>query len=172
MKMIADLVRDVPDFPKPGITFKDITPLLADAAALRETVAEIARRHRDLDIQRVVGIESRGFIFGVPVAIELGVGFTPVRKPGKLPWRTQSQSYDLEYGQDTLEIHEDGIRPGERVLVVDDLLATGGTMAATVGLVEALGAQVVGCAVVVELAFLDGRRRLPGRHVNALLRYE
>jgi adenine phosphoribosyltransferase len=172
MTRLADYLRDVPDFPEPGIVFKDITPLLADAAALQAAVDGLRAATEPLDVQRVVGIESRGFIFGVPLALALGVGFTPVRKPGKLPWKTQSQSYDLEYGRDTLEIHEDGVAPGERVVIVDDLLATGGTMSATVGLVEALGARVVGCAVVVELGFLGGRKRLPGRYVESLLHFD
>ncbi|MEO0425092.1 MAG: adenine phosphoribosyltransferase [Pseudomonadota bacterium] len=171
MDDLARLIRDVPDFPKPGIVFKDITPLLADPEGLRLAIRSMVERVQDLEIDRIVGIESRGFIFGVPLALELGLGFTPVRKPGKLPWRTQSQSYDLEYGKDTLEIHEDGVHPGDRVLIVDDLLATGGTMSATVGLVEALGARVVGVSVVIELAFLNGRQRLPERRVEALLSY-
>jgi adenine phosphoribosyltransferase len=169
---LTDYVRDVPDFPQQGVVFKDITPLLGDGHALRVTLSQLRQRTEELAPQRIVGIESRGFIFGVPLAADLGVGFTPARKPGKLPWKTQSHSYDLEYGKDTLEVHEDGVQPGERVLIVDDLLATGGTMSAAVGLVEALGGQVVGCAVVVELAFLGGRQRLPGRHVESLLRYE
>ncbi|MEO0975112.1 MAG: adenine phosphoribosyltransferase [Pseudomonadota bacterium] len=171
MEALKRLIRDVPDFPKPGIVFKDITPLLADPDGLRATVGAMCLRVRELNVEHIVGIESRGFIFGVPLALELGVGFTPVRKPGKLPWRTQSQSYDLEYGQDTLEIHEDGVQPGQRVLVVDDLLATGGTLSATVGLVEALGGRAVACAVVIELAFLGGRQRLPDRRVEALFSY-
>ncbi|MEM9388743.1 MAG: adenine phosphoribosyltransferase [Pseudomonadota bacterium] len=171
MDDLARLIRDVPDFPKPGIVFKDITPLLADAAGLRLAIRTMADQIEDLQLDRIVGIESRGFIFGVPLALELGLGFTPARKPGKLPWRTQSQSYDLEYGQDTLEIHEDGVHPSDRVLVVDDLLATGGTMSATVGLVEALGARVVAVSVVIELAFLNGRERLPERRVESLLSY-
>ena len=171
MEDLSRLIRDVPDFPKPGIVFKDITPLLADPEGLRLAISTMVSRVQDLEIDRIVGIESRGFIFGVPLALELGLGFTPVRKPGKLPWRTQSQAYDLEYGKDKLEIHEDGVHPGDRILVVDDLLATGGTMSATLGLVEALGAQVVAVAVVIELAVLNGRQRLPGRRVEALLSY-
>ncbi len=171
MEDLSRLIRDVPDFPKPGIVFKDITPLLADPQGLRLAISTLVSKVGDLELDRIVGIESRGFIFGVPLALELGLGFTPVRKPGKLPWRTQSQAYDLEYGKDKLEIHEDGVHPGDRILVVDDLLATGGTMSATLGLVEALGAQVVAVAVVIELSVLNGRQRLPGRRVEALLSY-
>ena len=162
-------LRDVPDFPKPGILFKDITPLLADPRAMKETIARLAA----LDfgpVQRIAAIESRGFLFGVPLAMQLGVGFVPVRKPGKLPWKTNRVEYMLEYGTDAVEIHQDAIRPGERVLIVDDLLATGGTMGAACQLVQACGGVVAGCATVVELCFLPGRKRLQGHRVEALIR--
>lgn len=165
-------IRDVPDFPVPGIVFKDITPMLGNPAALSYAIACLADGLRPLKVDRIVGIESRGFIFGVPLALQLGVGFSPVRKPGKLPWRTHSQQYALEYGTDTLQIHIDAARSGERVAIVDDLLATGGTMAATVKLVEATGAQVVVCAVVIELEFLKGRERLGQLPVQRLLSYD
>lgn len=165
---LARYLRDVPDFPKPGILFKDISPLLASPEALRETVARFAR----LDfggIDKVAAIESRGFLFGAPLAIELGKGFVPIRKPGKLPWKTSRVEYVLEYGTDAVEIHEDAVQRGERVLLVDDLLATGGTMAAACELVEACGGVVAGCAFVVELRFLPGRQKLHGRRVEALI---
>jgi adenine phosphoribosyltransferase len=173
---IKRLIRDVPDFPKPGILFKDITPLLADPNALNQVIDALAAPFRDRTtgrptVDRVLGIESRGFIFGVPVAQRLGVGFAPIRKPGKLPWKTVSESYALEYGQDRIELHEDAVAMGERVLVVDDLLATGGTLSAACRLVERVGGAVAGCAVVVELGFLEGRKRLGDRPFHALVRY-
>jgi len=164
-----EFLRDVPDFPKPGIVFKDITPLLADPAALRAAVDALAERVAATRPDRIVGIESRGFLFGVPIALQLGLGFTPVRKPRKLPWKTRSVSYDLEYGTDTLEIHEDGVRPGERVAIVDDLLATGGTAKATTILVQGLGGQVAGAFFVVELGFLGGRAKLEAHEVGSLI---
>lgn len=153
---LASFLRDVPDFPKPGILFKDISPMLASPEAM-QTVTD---RFAALDfgsVDKVAGIESRGFLFGVPLAMQLGVGFIPVRKPGKLPAKTRSVRYDLEYGSDSVEMHEDAVAEGERVLVVDDLLATGGTMAAAAQLVEACGGIVAGCASVIELAFLQAR---------------
>jgi len=164
-------VRDVPDFPKPGILFRDLTPLMGDGVALREAVdllAEATVRHRP---ELIVAIESRGFIFGAPVAASLGVGFVPVRKPGKLPHKTRRRSYDLEYGTDALEMHADAVVEGARVVIVDDLLATGGTAAATVELVREIGGQVVGATFVVELELLRGRDRLAGVPVDALLTY-
>ena len=164
-------VRDVPDFPKPGILFRDLTPLMGDGVALREAVdllAEAAVRHRP---ELIVAIESRGFIFGAPVAASLGVGFVPVRKPGKLPHKTRRRSYDLEYGTDALEMHADAVVEGARVVIVDDLLATGGTAGATVELVREIGGEVVGAAFVVELELLRGRDRLAGVPVDALLTY-
>jgi adenine phosphoribosyltransferase len=164
-------VRDVPDFPKPGILFRDLTPLMGDGAALRQAIdllSEATVRHRP---ELIVAIESRGFIFGAPVAASLGIGFVPVRKPGKLPHRTRRRSYDLEYGTDALEMHADAVVQGARVVVVDDLLATGGTAAATAELVREIGGQVVGATFVVELSLLRGRDRLPGIPVDALLNY-
>ena len=169
---LTQFIRDVPDFPKPGIVFKDIAPLLENGAALRATIDALRARVGVQKIDKVIGIESRGFLFGVPLALELGVGFVPVRKPGKLPWKTHSIEYDLEYGTDTLEIHADGIARGERVLLVDDLLATGGTMAATRKLVEKLEGTVAGCLFVVELGFLNGRKRLGGVPVESLIRFD
>ncbi len=165
------LIRDVPDFPKPGILFRDVTPLLADARALKATVRALADPFREAGVEKVMGIESRGFVLGTPVALELGTGFALVRKAGKLPWRTRSVTYDLEYGTDTVEMHEDALRPGERVLVVDDLIATGGTAAAAVKLARDCGANVVGCAFLIELTALEGRGRLDVDPIHALLRY-
>jgi adenine phosphoribosyltransferase len=165
-------IRDIPDFPQPGVVFKDITPLLADADCFGAAVGALADLHRDgARPGKVVGIESRGFLLAAPVADRLDAGLTLVRKPGKLPWKTVREEYALEYGTDALEIHEDAIIPGERVLVVDDVLATGGTAAAALRLVERLGGHVVGCAFLVELAFLGGRGRLGARHVDALVTY-
>jgi adenine phosphoribosyltransferase len=164
-------IRDIPDFPKPGILFRDLTPLMGDGPTMRasiEMLVEQVARHR---ADTIVAIESRGFIFGAPVAASLGLGFAPVRKPGKLPWRTTRKTYDLEYGTDSLEMHADAVVEGTRVVIVDDLLATGGTAAATVDLVRGQGALVVGLAVVVELELLHGRDRLPGIPVDALVRY-
>ena len=163
------LIRDVPDYPEPGILFKDITPLLADPAGLREVVDRIVERHPLGTVQKVVGMEARGFLLAAPVAYRLGAGVVPVRKRGKLPREVHERSYELEYGSNTLAIHQDAFAPGDRVLVVDDVLATGGTAAATVHLVEQCGATVVGLAVLLELAFLDGRRRLPEVDVQALI---
>ncbi len=164
------LIVDVPDFPKPGIVFKDITPVLSDAEGLREVVDAVADAWRGRGITRVVGIESRGFIFGAAVAYALGVGLVLVRKPGKLPRATIGVSYDLEYGQDRLEMHEDSLGAGDRALVVDDVLATGGTAAAVAGMVRAQGADLAGFAFVIELDFLSGRARLPdGVEIQSLL---
>jgi adenine phosphoribosyltransferase len=164
-------MRDVPDFPKKGIVFKDITPLLGDPKAFAQVIDAMAEPYAKAKVDRVLGIESRGFIFGTPVAQRLGVGFAPIRKPGKLPWKTVRESYALEYGQDTIELHEDAIQKGQRVLVVDDLLATGGTLSAACKLVERCGGVVAACAVVIELGFLDGRKRLAGRKVDALVKF-
>ncbi|MCS7259607.1 MAG: adenine phosphoribosyltransferase [Anaerolineae bacterium] len=168
---LASLIRDVPDFPVPGILFKDITTLLRNAAALREVVTLLSGRYADAQVDIVAAIESRGFIFGAPLAVQLGAGFVPVRKPGKLPAQTISESYTLEYGTNTLEMHVDAIQPGQRVLVVDDLLATGGSARAAVNLVERLGGKVVGLAFVVELDFLNGRQKLVGYPVHSLVHY-
>jgi len=172
MDDLKKLIRDVLDFPKKGIVFKDITPLLTDAGALRRAVAAMAEPFRGKGIQTVVGAEARGFIFAPMIAHELGAGFVPVRKPGKLPHKTRRETYDLEYGTDTLEIHQDAIRPGDKVLMVDDLLATGGTMAACCRMVEALGGEVVGCSFLIELAFLHGRSKLAGYHVVSQITYD
>ena len=169
---LAQFVRTVPDFPKPGILFRDITPLLANAEALRETVVRLADPYRNQPIDTVAAAEARGFIFAAPLAIELGKGFVPVRKPGKLPYETRKLSYDLEYGSDALEIHTDGIARGERVLLVDDFLATGGTMKACCRLVEECGAEIVGCAFVIELTGLRGAERLAPYTTFSLLKYE
>jgi adenine phosphoribosyltransferase len=169
--LLRSRIRDIPDFPKPGILFRDLTPLMGDGPSLRtsvEMLVEKVARHR---ADTIVAIESRGFIFGAPVATALGLGFAPVRKPGKLPWRTTKRTYDLEYGTDSLEMHADAVVEGTRVVIVDDLLATGGTAAATADLVRAQGGVVVALAVVVELELLKGRGRLGGVAVDSLLRY-
>ena len=164
-------IRDIPDFPKPGILFRDITPLLGNPAALREAVKRMADPYRDQGIQQVVAAEARGFIFAAPMAIELGAGFVPVRKPGKLPFDRHSFRYDLEYGSDTLEMHVDGVTAGSRVLVVDDLLATGGTVGACVKLLEKTGADILGCAFAIELVALRGAKTLAPHPVFSLLKY-
>ncbi|KPJ72619.1 MAG: adenine phosphoribosyltransferase [Planctomycetes bacterium DG_20] len=172
MPDLLDFIRDVPGFPREGVVFKDITPLLADAAALKEAVSRIAEHFRNSEVGLVAAVEARGFIFGAAVAVELGAGFVPLRKPGKLPWHTANKTYQLEYGTDAVEIHRDAVAPGARVLMVDDLLATGGTMAAACDLVEDLGGQIVGCAFVIELAFLHGRERLTDYDVLSLITYD
>jgi len=166
------LVRDVPDFPKPGILFKDITPVVQDYAALQEVITKLAHWAHDKKIDAVVGIEARGFIFGAPIALALGVGFVPLRKLGKLPADTIAEEYALEYGTNTVEMHRDSLKPGQRVFIVDDLLATGGTAAAAGRLVERLGAEVAGYGFLIELAFLQGRKVLSEYEICALLRYE
>ncbi|HEY3437963.1 MAG TPA: adenine phosphoribosyltransferase [Actinotalea sp.] len=166
----AALVHDVPDYPQPGVVFKDITPLLGDGPTFAAVVEALADR-APAGIDLVVGMEARGFILGAPIAIRLGAGFVPVRKEGKLPRTTLSGSYELEYGSAVLELHADAIRPGARVLVVDDVLATGGTAAATVQLIEQAGGVVVGLSFLMELTFLDGRSKLVGRAVDTLLTY-
>jgi adenine phosphoribosyltransferase len=169
---MKELIRDVPGFPTPGVTFKDITPLLGDGAALADCVEALADRFYDIGVDKVIGIEARGFIIAAPVAVRLGAGFVPVRKAGKLPSEVHSETYDLEYGSDTLEIHRDAIAPTDRVLVVDDVLATGGTAAATTKLVRYLGGAPVGFSCVIELGFLNGRSRLDGLDVHSLVTYE
>jgi adenine phosphoribosyltransferase len=164
-------VRDIPDFPKPGILFRDLTPLMGDGAAFRQCVEALAARAQALDVSAVVAIESRGFIFGAAVAAHLGLGFVPLRKPGKLPFRTRRGSYELEYGNDGIEIHEDAIDEGARVAVIDDLLATGGTAGTAVRLARELGAVVVGALFVIELTALDGRKHLDGVPADALIAY-
>jgi adenine phosphoribosyltransferase len=170
-EILKGAIRDVPDFPKPGIVFKDITPVLSDPGLLRRSTESMAAPFLDAGISCVVGVESRGFILGAPVALALGAGFIPVRKPGKLPYRTAAEEYALEYGTDRLEIHADACAPDARVLVVDDVLATGGTAAATCRLVEALGGVVVGCSFLIALSFLPGRSALSGRRIEALVTY-
>jgi adenine phosphoribosyltransferase len=167
---IQSRIRDVPDFPKPGILFKDVTPLLGDGAAFKLTTDLLAERVAPMRPELIVGIESRGFIFGAALSERLGVGFVPVRKPGKLPFKTTRETYSLEYGTDALEMHEDAVEK-RRCLVVDDLLATGGTAAATARLVERLGGEVQGFAFVIELDFLNGRQRLGTRPLHALIHY-
>jgi adenine phosphoribosyltransferase len=168
---LAACIRDVPDWPEPGVTFKDITPLLADPQAFAHVVDHLAQPHLGRGITKVVGIEARGFVIAAPVAHRLGAGFVPARKPGKLPGPTVTEEYALEYGTDRLELHTDAIDAGERVLVVDDVIATGGTAAAAARLVERLGGQVVGLSFVIELAFLRGADRIVGWDHTALLRY-
>jgi adenine phosphoribosyltransferase len=168
---LKEFIRDIPDFPKPGILFRDITPLLADPEALREAVRQLAEPYRDEKIDAIVAAEARGFIFAAPLAIELGAGFVPVRKPGKLPFETYHFRYELEYGSDTLEMHVDGVAPGSRVLVVDDLLATGGTVGACVKLLEKTGAKILGCAFAIELTGLNGARMLAPYPVFSLIKY-
>lgn len=167
---LNSLIRDVPDFPKPGIVFKDITPLLADPSALAQAIAALAEPWSGRGITHVLGIESRGFILAPAVALEIGAGFVPARKPGKLPWTAVRQSYGLEYGTDAIEMHIDAVKPGDRVLIVDDVLATGGTAGAALALVRRQGATAVGCAFLVELGFLGGRGRLD-LPVQAVLRF-
>ncbi len=171
-EQLRAFIRDVPDFPKPGVVFKDITPLLRSPAALDGTMEWLAEPFRNEGITNVVAIESRGFIFGSCVARALNAGFVPIRKPGKLPWTRRRHEYVLEYGTDTLEIHDDALTPGDRVLIVDDVLATGGTAAAAAALVRSFGAKLVGIAVVIELSFLEGRRKLDGNmKIHTLLQY-
>ena len=171
MDSFQDRIRDVPDFPKPGIVFKDITPLLQDPHSFAATIDRMASDVKGHALDLVCGIESRGFLFGAALAKGLGKGFIPIRKPGKLPWKTASESYELEYGTDTIEIHVDAAPGGKRVLMVDDLLATGGTMSAACRLVERGKGEVVACLFVIELSFLKGRDRLAGRSVESLLIY-
>ena len=168
---LRSLIRDIPDFPKPGVGFKDITPLLADGAAFSAAIEALTAHFADAGVDKVLGIEARGFIAAAPVARALGVGFVPVRKAGKLPWQVEKEEYVLEYGTDLLEIHKDAVAPGERVLVIDDVMATGGTAAATIRLVEKLGAEVIGLGFIIELAFLGGRKRVGGHDVVSLVSY-
>jgi adenine phosphoribosyltransferase len=169
---LADYIRDIPDFPKPGILFRDITPLLAAPQAFHEAIRGLAEPFRQDQVELVAAAEARGFIFAAPLALELGAGLVPIRKPGKLPCKTLSYTYQLEYGSDTLEVHTDAIRPGCRVLMVDDLLATGGTIEACCRMIEQAGGKVAGCAFVIELAGLGGRQRIAGYKTVSLVRYE
>jgi adenine phosphoribosyltransferase len=168
---LTNYIRDIPDFPKPGILFKDITPLLADPAAFEYAIARMAAHYAKRDVDAVAAAEARGFLFAAPLALELHKPLVPLRKPGKLPFRTYSLKYDLEYGQAELHMHQDGISGGAKVLMVDDVLATGGTMAAGCRLVEQAGGSVVGCTFLVELGFLKGRERLAGYEVFSLITY-
>ncbi|MGR3310913.1 MAG: adenine phosphoribosyltransferase [Candidatus Brocadiales bacterium] len=168
---IKQLIRDIPDFPKKGIIFKDITPLLQDPNGLKEITEIISEHYNDKNIDLITGAEARGFIIGAAVAHKLGVGFIPIRKPGKLPYKTASITYQLEYGTDILEMHKDAIKPGQNILMVDDLLATGGTMAACCKLVESMEGNIVGCAFIIELAFLNGRKALQGHDIFSLIQY-
>ncbi len=169
--LIRELIRDVPDFPTEGIIFKDITPVLQDPTAFKKVIDAMANAAKAMEPDVIVGIESRGFILGAPVALELGAGFVPVRKVGKLPSETICCEYDLEYGTNTVEIHKDAISPGDKVVIIDDLLATGGTACAAVKLAEQLGGSVQGLVFLVELTFLNGREKLEGKAVEALIRY-
>jgi len=171
MDELKNIIRDIPDFPKKGIVFKDITTLLSDGRHFQRMIDLIAHRYLGKNIQKIVGVEARGFILGSALAYKLGVGIALVRKPGKLPWKTVQKTYDLEYGTDTLEIHQDAFSAGERVVIADDLLATGGTVEAVVDLVEGLGADIVECAFMAELGFLNGRKRLPEGKVFSLLHF-
>jgi adenine phosphoribosyltransferase len=164
-------IRDVVDFPKPGIVFKDITPILADRKLFRESISLLCETAGDVRIDKVVGIDARGFIFAAAVADRLGAGFVPVRKKGKLPWKTRQTAYALEYGESIIELHEDAVQPGETILLVDDLLATGGTAAAAVKLLDELGANLIGISVLIELAFLQGRSKLIPHPVHSILTY-
>jgi adenine phosphoribosyltransferase len=168
---LKGFIRDIPDFPKKGILFRDITPLLADWAALAEAVIELAGPYKRARIDYVAAVEARGFIFGSAVARELNCGFVPLRKKGKLPYETESVSYALEYGTDTIEVHRDAVKPGDRVLMVDDLLATGGTMKAACELVEKLGAEIAGLTFLIELADLGGQARLEGYPIHVIMTY-
>ena len=169
---LAKTIRSVPDFPVPGILFYDITTLLKNPTALKATIDQLTDYYQGKEIDVIAGIESRGFIFGIPLAYQLGIGFIPVRKPGKLPAATTAESYELEYGTNTLEIHMDAIEKGQKVLVVDDLLATGGTAKATCNLIEKLGGQVAGLAFIIELNFLNGREKLKEYDIFSLIRYD
>lgn len=172
MDDLKTIIRDIPDFPKKGVIFKDITTLLSDAKSYHRMIDLIAHRYFGQKVEQVVGVEARGFILGAALAYKLGAGVTLVRKPGKLPYKTRQKSYELEYGQDTLEIHEDAFKDGTRVIIADDLLATGGTVAAVYELVTELGADVVECAFMTELSFLKGRQRLPQDKVYSLLQFD
>lgn len=169
---LKDYIRAISDFPKPGIMFRDITPMLKSADAMKEVIQQLAAPFRDQNVKSILAAEARGFVFGAPLAMELGCAFIPVRKPGKLPGETKSFQYDLEYGSDTLEIHHDAVADGDRVLLVDDLLATGGTIEACMKLAKQQGAEVVGAAFVIELAFLNGRKRLDDTEICSLISYQ
>jgi adenine phosphoribosyltransferase len=168
---LRSFIRDVPDFPKPGVTFKDITPLLKSPVALDYVFALWAKRYSEKKIDVVVAMESRGFIFGAALASRIGAGFVPVRKPGKLPWKTFSETYDLEYGQDTLQIHQDALKTGDKVVIIDDVLATGGTAAAAIHLVEKAGGKIIEASFLIELLFLNGQQKLKTTPVFSIIQY-
>lgn len=168
---LKPFIREIPDFPKPGIAFKDITTLLRDPIGLKATIDLFAEKCSDLNPDYIVGMESRGFIFGAPLAYRMDIGFVPVRKPGKLPAAVHTIAYDLEYGTDCLEMHQDAVQPGSRILIVDDLIATGGTAGATAKLIQQIGCELVGCAFVIELKDLNGRDRLPDVPIVTLVEY-
>jgi adenine phosphoribosyltransferase len=171
IELLQRYIRDIPDYPKPGILFRDITPLLGDSQAWPASIRLLADPFRSRGIQKVAAVEARGFIFGSALALELGCGFVPIRKKGKLPWKTNAASYALEYGTDTLEVHCDAFSPGESVLIVDDLLATGGTVSAVRKLIEGQGALIHGCSFLIELDFLQGRANLPGLAIHSVIHY-
>ncbi|MSS73583.1 MAG: adenine phosphoribosyltransferase [Candidatus Latescibacteria bacterium] len=171
MSELSRYIRDIPDFPKPGILFRDITTLLQNPTAFAGSIEALAAPYRDRQIDLIAGIESRGFIFGAALAHLLNLGFIPIRKPGKLPAEKMKEEYALEYGTDAVEVHRDAVKPGQKVLMVDDLLATGGTMAASCSLIERIGGAVVGVAFLIELTFLNGRERLKGREIHSVIRY-
>ena len=168
---VRDWIRDIPDFPKPGVLFKDITPLLSNPEAFRAAIDQLEAPFRDKGVDVIAAAEARGFIFGAPLAMRMNAGFVPIRKPGKLPYATIAQEYQLEYGQDRLEIHSDALAPGRRVLLIDDVLATGGTMRACCDLVQSTGAELVACAFIIELSFLGGRAKLEPSDVVSLITY-
>lgn len=172
MEQLTSLIRDIPDFPEPGVVFKDITPVLADAPAFAQLIDALAAPYHDSGVSKVAGIEARGFTLATPIAGRLGAGFIPVRKPGKLPFETVREDYALEYGTDALEIHVDAVFKGEKVVLVDDVIATGGTAAAAIRLLRGLGADIVGFAVFIELGFLNGARMLDGVPLHALVTYD
>lgn len=172
MKQLTDLIRDIPDFPEPGVLFKDITPLLGDHNGLQIAVGALVDHYRDAAATHVAGIESRGFILATPIALRLEAGFVPIRKPGKLPFDVIREEYELEYGTDALEMHRDSVGPGDRVVIIDDVLATGGTALTAARLIEHLGAEVIGIGVMVELEYLHGRKRLEGYDTISLVQYE
>jgi adenine phosphoribosyltransferase len=168
---LKSFIRDVPDFPKKGIVFKDITPLLQNPQAFHAVIEQLAERYQNKNLKAVVAMESRGFIFGAPLAVRLGISFVPVRKPGKLPHKTHQETYDLEYGKDTLEIHQDAVNKGDKVLILDDVLATGGTAAATIRLVEKAGGEVVEAAFIIHLGFLNGQDKLKSTPFFSIIHY-
>ena len=171
MEDLKKAIRDIPDFPKKGIIFKDITPLLQNTGLFRKAVDRLAEEFKSRKIDVVASVESRGFILGAAIAYKLGVSFVPVRKKGKLPYKTYSVTYDLEYGQDTLEMHQDAVGRGAKVLIIDDLLATGGTLAATIDLVKKMGGEIAGIGFLIELTFLNGRKKAPGHEIFSLIKF-